>query len=180
MFADGKAAFMYAGTWATNYIQQSADKNAFEWDIIFAPNGPGAKGDLTPARSSGYFIPFNTKDPEAAWEVLKAWGSLDGVNNLDIGAMTGMPPDPVSLEAESYNHWPQMMPEHFSKDFLSQVASRAKYFPFYHYYLGENVQNAIGGVADILRDNLDTKRTLDAAYNTIMANWDTIEYAGKK
>jgi hypothetical protein len=90
-----------------------------------------------------------------------------------------MPPSRETLEAEIYNLWPEQQPEHFAKEFFSQVTARAKYFPFTHYYISENVQNA-WNISGILRENLDTKTTLDNAYTTIMANWNTIEYIGER
>jgi multiple sugar transport system substrate-binding protein len=179
LFADGKAAIYYGGTWSANYFRETIKKD-FTWDVIFAPTGPGAKGDVTPARSSGMFIPANCKNIEAAWEVMKHWGSVEGINNIDIAALTSMPSSPAVLESEAYNLWPNQQPEHFNKEFFRQVAARAKYFPFTHYYLGENVRNAFTGIGAIVNENLDSKKTLDEAYNTIMANWDSIEYIGKK
>ncbi|MDR1287429.1 MAG: sugar ABC transporter substrate-binding protein [Treponema sp.] len=179
LFRDGKAAFHYNGTWAANFFRVSADRVDFTWDVIFAPTGPMAKGDVTPARSSGMFIPANAKNIETSWEVMKHWGSVEGINNIDIGALSSMPPSQETLGAEAYNLWPSQQPEHFTKEFFAQVTARAKYFPFTHYYMSENVQNA-WNVSSILRENLDIKTTLDSAYNTIMANWATIEYIGKK
>jgi multiple sugar transport system substrate-binding protein len=180
LFADGKAAFYYGGTWSANYFRETIKKEDFTWDVIFAPTGPGAKGDITPARSSGMFIPANCKNVELAWEVMKHWGSVEGINNIDIAALTSMPSSPAVLESEAYNLWPNQQPEHFNKEFFRQVSARAKYFPFTHYYLGENVKNAFTGTGVIVGENLDTRQVLTEAYNTVMANWDSIEYIGKK
>jgi multiple sugar transport system substrate-binding protein len=179
MFRDGKAAFHYNGTWTSNYLRENADAIDFTWDVIFAPNGPGAKGDVTPARSSGMFIPANGKDLETSWEVMKFWASVEGINNLDIGALSSMPPSQATLESEVYNLYPQKQPEHFSKEFFSAVAGRAKYFPYTHYMLNENVQNAMNSLTDALNSNLDSKTVCDQAYATIMDNWQSIVKVGQ-
>lgn len=178
LFRDGKAAFHYNGTWTVNYLRTNADSIDFNWDVIFAPTGPNAKGDVTPARSSGMFIPKNGKDVETSWEVMKHWGSEEGINNIDIGALSSMPSSAATLEDEAYYTYPDQQPESFNKDFLGAVASRAKYFPFTHHILGTNVQNAMNSLSNVWVENKDSKTVCDEAYETIMANWDAIEKVG--
>jgi multiple sugar transport system substrate-binding protein len=178
MFRDGKAAFHYNGTWAANYFRENADKMDFEWDVIFAPNGPSAKGDVTPARSSGMFIPANAKDKELSWEVMKFWSSVEGINGLDIGSLSSMPPSAATVEDEAYNLYPEKLPKSFNKEFFGAVAARAKYFPYTHYLLNENVQNAMNSLNDVLAENLDAKTIADQAYETIKSNWSSIVKVG--
>lgn len=177
-FRDGKAAFHYNGTWAANYFRVSEDVMDFEWDVIFAPTGPSAPGDVTPARSSGMFIPVNAKDVEASWTVMKQWGSLDGINHIDIGALSSMPSSEASLNGEVYNLYPEQLPQHFTKEFFSAVTARAKYFPFTHYVLGENVLNAMQSLSNIWVENMDAQTVCDEAYNTIQNNFGAIVKVG--
>lgn len=178
IFRDGLAAFHYNGTWTCNFLRVNADKIDFTWDVIFAPTGPDAKGDVTPARSSGMFIPANARDKEASWTVMKHWGSLEGINNIDIGALSSMPSSKETLEAEAYYTFPEQQPESFNKDFLGAVTARAKYFPYTHFILGSNVSNAMTSLSNIWVENADPQTICDEAYNTIMSSWDSIQPIG--
>lgn len=175
LFRDGKAAFCFNGTWVTNYLRVNNDKVDFEWDVIYPPTGPNATKDAAYAYSCGLFIPANCKDVEAAWEVLKYWGSVEGLDGISIGCLSTLPVSQANIESEAYYTWPDLPPENFNRAFMEGLFERAVYMPFSHMTLNSNVNNAIASLNDILISNRPAQEVCDAAYETIMSQWNTIK-----
>lgn len=175
LFRDGKAAFAFNGTWMTQYLRVNSDVIDFEWDVIYAPTGPNATKDANYGFSCGLFIPANCKDVETAWEVMKYWGSVEGLNGISIGALATLPSNQETLESEAYNTWPEMPPENFNKAFVQGLFDRVVYMPFNRMILNNNVTSAVTSLSDIVVSNRNAQEVCDAAYETIMAQWDEIE-----
>lgn len=174
MFRDGKAAFMLNGTWGTNYLRSVADQIDFEWDVIYAPNGPDSNGEETISWTGPVVVPANTKDPDACWEFLKYWATAEGINALTVGAMSAFPVTEETIDMEAYYTYPDQEPESFNKEFITELIDVAVPENFSHIYFNENVNNAMQSLQDILLENKDAQAVCDAAYDAIMAEWDNI------
>lgn len=175
LFRDGKAAFAFNGTWMTQYLRVNNESIDFEWDVIYPPTGPNATKDAAYAYSCGLFIPANCTDVETAWEVLKFWGSVEGLDGISIGCLATLPVGQANIDSQAYYTWPELPPENFNKAFIEGLFERAAYMPFSHMTLNNNVTNAISSLADILISNKPAQEVCDAAYETIMSQWNSIK-----
>ncbi len=174
MFRDGKAAFMLNGTWATNYLRSVSDQIDFNWDVIYAPNGPDSNGKETISWTGPIVVPASAKDPDACWEFLKYWSTSEGINALTVGAMSAFPVTEETIEMEEYYTYPEQLPKSFNKEFITHLIEDAVPENFSHVYFNENVNNAMLSIQDILLENKDAQKVCDDAYDAIMAEWDNI------
>src|SRR5207244_537727 len=94
LFLQGKMAMIYSGIWKTPTFRKVKD---FDWDITRFPAGPD--GNLeTPIAGSGYGIASTTKDPQAAWKLVRY---LAGIEGQTMVASTGLAQPALKALAKS-------------------------------------------------------------------------------
>jgi multiple sugar transport system substrate-binding protein len=77
-FVGGKVAMYFDGPWRFVSIKQNAK---FKWDVV--PFPAGEAGSVTWVAGSGWGISAASKNPEAAWKVLKELTSTQSLKVLD-------------------------------------------------------------------------------------------------
>lgn len=73
MFLSGKIGMHFDGRWSTPAVRAMA--KTFKWDVAELPTGPAGKSNFV--FWGAYVITKNTKDVNAAWQVLKELTSSD-------------------------------------------------------------------------------------------------------
>lgn len=179
LFGDGQAAILFGGAWNTGIYRWEKDEINFEWDIIYPPTGPDADKPTTHARSSGMFIPKNAKNPDLSWQVMQFWSKAESLNALDIGALASMPASQECTDMEAYYTYPEELPKSLTKEFVTDLSTNwAKYLPYIHYKMDNNILNALNGLNAITSENRDAKTVCDEVYEEIMGNFDSIKKIG--
>lgn len=80
-FAAGRAAMLYAGSWATTSLVKL---KAFDWDIVAHPVSPGGKV-MAAVQQAGLCISRTSKAVGAAWEFVKFVAGAEGNALLATG-----------------------------------------------------------------------------------------------
>lgn len=123
MFMAGKLAMFASGVWETPTLRKIT---TFEWDVAMFPKGPsGIRGFGT--GGSGYCIMKTCKNPQAAWEVVKALsGSYGQIRFADEGL--AQPANKIIAEGP---HWAQGDLPPKNKGMLNEAVKYVTYNPFH-------------------------------------------------
>lgn len=123
MFVTGRTAMFVSGIWETPLFRQITE---FDWDIALFPPGPKAgKNYRVPGGASGYGIIVKSKNPEAAWKLIKYLAGEEGLTNL---AQTGLVQPAIMKIAESKVFLDGQRPK--NKKILLKTAEKCIFPPF--------------------------------------------------
>ncbi|MDO8536014.1 MAG: sugar ABC transporter substrate-binding protein [Candidatus Omnitrophota bacterium] len=123
MFMTGRLAMFSSGIWETPGLRKMTD---LDWDVAMFPKGPsGVRAFGT--GGSGYCILKETKNPEAAFEVIKALAGRSGQTML---ADTGLAQPAIKDIAES-SHWAFDDKKPKNKAMLDEAMKYVIYEPFH-------------------------------------------------
>jgi multiple sugar transport system substrate-binding protein len=143
LFMAGKLAMYNSGIWETPRFRTIKD---FNWDIAMFPRGPAGRRFET--GGSGYCIVRTTKNPEAAWEVLKA---LAGDYGQEMLAASGLA-QPANQKIAEGKFWALSPDKPLNKGMLNKAVSYSVYAPFNPFwqeaqdkYLNNALDNVFNG-----------------------------------
>jgi multiple sugar transport system substrate-binding protein len=123
MFMTGRLAMFASGIWETPGLRKIAD---LDWDVAMFPKGPdGIRAFGT--GGSGYCILKETKNPAAAFEVIKALAGRSGQTML---ADTGLA-QPAIREIAQSAHWALDNKKPENKSMLDEAMKHVIYEPFH-------------------------------------------------
>jgi multiple sugar transport system substrate-binding protein len=123
MFMTGRLAMFSSGIWETPGLRKM---EGLDWDIAMFPKGPGGKRAFGTG-GSGYCILKETKNPEAAFEVIKALAGRSGQTML---ADTGLAQPAIKDIAQS-GHWASDNKKPKNKPMLDEAMKYVIYEPFH-------------------------------------------------
>ncbi len=122
MFMTGRLAMLGSGIWETPALQSIEN---FDWDIAMFPKGPR---DIRQIATGGtaYCILKTSKNPELAWEVIKALTSARAMERIaSIGLAQ---PSRISVAQGSY--WAGSQEKPLNKKMLNEVVKSVVFPPF--------------------------------------------------
>jgi multiple sugar transport system substrate-binding protein len=123
MFMTGRLAMFSSGIWETPGLRKMEN---LDWDVAMFPKGPsGIRAFGT--GGSGYCILKETKNPEAAFEVIKALAGRSGQITL---ADTGLAQPAIRDIAQS-GHWALDNKKPKNKSMLDEAMKYVIYEPFH-------------------------------------------------
>ena len=123
MFMTGRLAMLSSGIWETPGLRKMAD---LDWDIAMFPKGPtGIRAFGT--GGSGYCILKESRNPKAAFEVIKALAGRSGQTML---ADTGLAQPAIRDIAQS-EHWALDNKPPKNKTILDDAMKHVIYEPFH-------------------------------------------------
>ncbi|MDD5173213.1 MAG: sugar ABC transporter substrate-binding protein [Candidatus Omnitrophica bacterium] len=123
MFMTGRLAMFSSGIWETPGLRKMA---SLDWDVAMFPKGPGGIRAFGTG-GSGYCILKETKNPEAAFEVIKALAGRSGQTML---ADTGLAQPAIKDIAQS-GHWAFDNKKPKNKSMLDEAMKYVIYEPFH-------------------------------------------------
>jgi len=123
MFMTGRLAMFSSGIWETPGLRKAAD---LDWDVALFPKGPGGIRAFGTG-GSGYCILKETKNPKAAFEVIKALAGRSGQTKL---ADTGLA-QPAIKDIAGSEHWALDNKKPKNKSMLDEAMKYVIYEPFH-------------------------------------------------
>ena len=123
MFMTGRLAMFSSGIWETPGLRKMT---GLDWDVAMFPKGPGGIRAFGTG-GSGYCILKETKNPEAAFEVIKALAGRSGQTML---ADTGLAQPAIKDIAQS-GHWALDNKKPHNKSMLDEAMKYVVYEPFH-------------------------------------------------
>lgn len=152
----GMCAMDDVASWETPTLAKFAP---FEWDVSPWPSGPG--GQSTGSFGSGYGITRDSGVPDAGWDYLREYLSVEGMQFMWGDTGRGSP----AREA-AYQSWidSEIAPEH-GEYFLDALANYAITDPPYRTLAGAEIQDIMTRQRDLLRNG---EATVDEAIATII------------
>lgn len=164
MFSSGRVALFLSGFWETPTLRH----HKFRWDVVMFPrNDAGVRGFGT--GGTGYAMLKTTKNPEAAWEVLKA---LSGPESQAELARRGLAqPGRISVaQGPAFGGDTATPPA--NRKMLNDAVTYARYDPF-HPKWREIEAKVLQPEFDLLFNGKETAeaavRKLTAQVNTMLA-----------
>lgn len=123
LFMTGRLAMYGSGGWESPLFRKIT---AFDWDVVMLPKGPDGKRNFA-SGGSGYGITRSSKNPEAAWKVLKM---LVGRETQIKTAETGLlQPSMKSLVRSPYFNESEEKP--LNKRMLDKAVQYINFDPFH-------------------------------------------------
>ncbi|MDP8233471.1 MAG: sugar ABC transporter substrate-binding protein [Candidatus Saelkia tenebricola] len=123
MFITGKLAMLGSGIWETPVLRKT--KN-LDWDVVMFPKSPkGIRRFAT--GGTAYCILKNAKNPQLAWEVVKALTSVKVMEK--IAAMGLAQPARISVSQGSY--WAGSSEKPLNKGMLNEAVQYVIFPPFH-------------------------------------------------
>lgn len=125
IFMSGKQAFRFDGPWLCKMIESSAP--SLNYGIAFIPGTDGKPETYGASRveSALLMMPFNAKEKDGAWEVMKFFATGDGAKTLDFGV--GWVPAYKNLFTA-----PEIQQNKGFKEFIDQInLGRGTIFPMF-------------------------------------------------
>ncbi len=123
LFMTGRLAMYSSGIWESPEFRTI---QSFDWDVVMFPKGPdGLRG--FGSGGSGYGISKSCKNPEAAWEVIKALANVDGQITM---AKTGLAQPAIRSLANS-EHFSENGELPLNKRMLDEATKYVNYDPFH-------------------------------------------------
>ncbi|GIV80355.1 MAG: hypothetical protein KatS3mg050_4749 [Litorilinea sp.] len=165
----GRVAMDNTASWNTPTLASFAP---FAWDVAPWPQGPGGRG--TGSFGSGFGITRDSKHPDAGWEYLREYLSVDGMRFMWGETGRGSP-----ARKEAYDAWLQSeaAPEH-AQYFLEALDNYAITDRPYQTLAGGEILDVMNRQRDLLRNG---ETTVDAAIEAIITEGTPIlEEAAKR
>lgn len=91
LFVNGQVGMFMTGYWKSGFFRTHSK---LDFDIVLFPKGPGGKRAFATG-GSGYAITSQSKNPQAAWEVLKRFSGEQG--QRDLASQGGLQPAIMEL-----------------------------------------------------------------------------------
>lgn len=123
LFMTGQVAMYNSGVWESPALR---DIKNFDWDIVMFPKGPGGRRAFGTG-GSAYCILKTTKNPEAAWEVVKA---LAGNEGQIMMAKKGLA-QPANIKIAEGPYWTGDPKKPLNKGMLNEAVEYVVYSPFH-------------------------------------------------
>lgn len=159
LFMTGRLAMYQSGIWESPEFRTI---QSFDWDVVMFPGGPDGKKSFG-SGGSGYAISKSTKNPSAAWRVVKALADRNGQIAM---AKTGLAQPAIKSLANS-EYFADNGEKPLNKRMLDEATKYISFDPF-HPNWSQASSTIIGMNLDLFFRN---ETTLDEALKKIDAEF---------